>query len=286
LDYYDLVSQSIDYIERNLTNKITLRDIAASANLSVSHLYRVFPALTGHTVGQYIRKRRLSEAAGQLKGFESTIGIALEYQFETQEGFIRSFKALFGVTPGEYRRHPTTLPLYRRADITRQKGEMLMQPNMIVRQFTLIGMESEIDLNAEFSDRIQELTGALKLRLPEIVAENTPARIINLWYMKFNETNGINEPATYFFTGIEAAENAAPPSGMTLKKLPSSLFAVFGEKQRGTVGGPDGYAYRRWLPESGYALNEEIPGDFEVYPDSVHIGYDDECEIYIPVCKM
>jgi predicted transcriptional regulator YdeE len=33
-------------------------------------------------------------------------------------------------------------------------------------------------------------------------------------------------------------------------------------------------------------LNEEIPGDFEVYPDSVHIGYDDECEIYIPVCKM
>lgn len=285
MDYYELIARAVDYIERNLTEEITLEDIAASANLSIAHLYRVFPIFFGRTVGQYIRQRRLSEAAVLLNSQKSSMDIALEYRFETQEGFIRSFKAMFGITPGEYRKYPAALPLYHRANIKKQTGDIVMNPNMTVKQFTLIGMEAKIDLNTDFSVQIQELTNAIKSRFHEITSAGDSARIINYWYMKFEQSACLNEPSTCFFTGIEAPSDAVVPNGMTLQKLPSSLYAVFKEKQRGTVGGPEGYAYRLWLPDSGYALNDDIPGDFEVYPDSVHIGYDDACEIYIPVCN-
>lgn len=286
MDYYDLISHSIDYIERNLTSKMTLGDIAASANLSVSHLYRVFPALTGHTIGQYIRQRRLSDAAEQLKGTKSAIDIAFEYQFETQEGFIRSFKAMFGITPGEYRRNPVAIPIYRRANIVKpQKGGIIMQPQIVRKQFNLIGVECEIDLNSDFSPQLVALTDTLLKHIGEIPTQRPSPHIVNMWYSKFNGDAPCAEPVTFFFTGIEVSPFSSPTAGFIEKHLPESLYAAFTEPQRGTVGGPDGTAYRLWLPESGYILNEEIPGDLEVYPDSVHIGYDDVCEIYIPVCK-
>lgn len=288
MDYYAMMAAAIDFMERNLTRDIALEEIAASAGLSLPHLYRIFPVFAGCTPGQYIRRRRLSEAA-ELLGAQGSVGmidVALDYQFESQEGFIRAFKAMFEVTPGEYRRNPVAIPLYRRANIIQpqKEGIVIMQPQIVKKQFNLIGLECEIDLNSDFSSQLAALTDALLMRVGEIPALLPPPHIVNMWYPKFEDGASDAEPATCFFTGVEAAPDAPLPEGFIGKRLPESLFAVFVEQQRGTVGGPDGYAYQSWLPDSGYLLNDQIPGDLEEYPDLVYIGYDAACRIYIPIC--
>lgn len=285
MDYYDSISRAIDYVELHLKENLSLHDIAAQAYLSVSHFYRIFPAMTGCTVGQYIRRRRLSEAVYSLRGGKRILDIALEYQFESQESFSRAFKAMFNITPGKYRENPILIPLYHPARLRKnEKGEIFMHPEIILKQFTLLGIETQVDLNTDFTAQIIGLTNAFQQRISEIQSTLPPLRIINMWYPQFNSDSPTSEPVTIFFTGVEVSRQTTPPGGMVMKTFPESLYAVFLEKQRGIIGGPEGYAYKTWIPNSGYLLNDRIPGDLEEYADTVHVGYEDLCKIWIPIC--
>lgn len=101
----DTVQRAIDYIEDHLFESLELERIAGEAAMSVPNLYRLFYALTGHPIKDYIRKRRTSEAARQLRRSNMPIlEIALDCGFETYQTFTKSFKKLTGLTPGMYRR--------------------------------------------------------------------------------------------------------------------------------------------------------------------------------------
>lgn len=289
MNYADSISRSVAYIELHLNEKIALPDIAAQANLSIAHLYRIFPAFTGCTIGQYVRQRRMTEAARMLRENKRILDIALEYQFDSQESFTRAFKVMFGITPGEYRHKPVVIPVYLPAQISLdRKDEVVKQPEIVVKQLNLLGTETGIDLETDFTEQIAVLTEEIKLKLATVRHLVQPVRTINMWYPHFEDETATSEPVTMFFSGIEisaeiAAALGAASENLIVKAFPESLYAVFEERQRGTVGGPDGYAYRIWLPSSGYDLNERIPGDMEVYPDTEHTGYDDFCNIWIPV---
>ena len=99
------INRAINYIESNLTEAISLEDVSAVAGYSLFHFSRLFLELIGETPGDYIRKRRLSEAARELvSSRKSILDIALDYQFQSQEAFSRSFKRLFRASPGIYRK--------------------------------------------------------------------------------------------------------------------------------------------------------------------------------------
>ena len=63
MDYHQRIQQSLDFVENHLTQPVGLAEIAGRAYCSLTHFYRVFRALTGCTVKEYVRRRRLSEAA-------------------------------------------------------------------------------------------------------------------------------------------------------------------------------------------------------------------------------
>lgn len=99
------VQRAIDYIEAHLGEHIESERIAAAAYMSLPHLYRIFYAATGHTVMDYIRKRRISQAADALRhSRDPVLDIALQSGFESYRTFASSFKRSTGVTPGMYRR--------------------------------------------------------------------------------------------------------------------------------------------------------------------------------------
>jgi AraC-like DNA-binding protein len=103
--YDDKIHESLDFIEKNLTNTIRLEELSNIVYLSKYHYHRLFHALTGDSVKRYISKRRMAEAARELATTPSRIlDIALKYQFGSQEAFTRAFKRLYGMAPGEYRR--------------------------------------------------------------------------------------------------------------------------------------------------------------------------------------
>lgn len=122
MDYKEIIQESIDYIENNIKEKILLEDLAKMAFLSKFHYHRIFSTIVGETVMDYVRKRRLSEAAKELvESNEKIINIALKYQFSSQESFTRAFKKMFDISPGEFRRTQVNVLLYRKIDTSYNK---------------------------------------------------------------------------------------------------------------------------------------------------------------------
>ena len=108
MDYVKQLEKAILFIEDNLKENIKVEDVASQAGYSYYHFHRIFEALVGETVGNYLRSRRLTRAANDLLYSENNIlDIALGYQFESQEAFNRAFKKVFKVTPGTYRKNRT-----------------------------------------------------------------------------------------------------------------------------------------------------------------------------------
>ena len=100
------IFQSLNMIEERIQEKLTVGAIAESIHFSKYHYQRMFREAVGDSVMGYVARRRMSLAAGELAGTDSTgLEIALKYGYDSHEGFTRSFKAYMGVTPTEYRKY-------------------------------------------------------------------------------------------------------------------------------------------------------------------------------------
>ena len=96
---------SIDFIESRLTEAIDIGELAQQAFFSKTHYQRLFRAIVGEPVMEYVKNRRLQLAGRDVHaGSTSILDIALKYGYDSHEGFTRAFKAYFGVTPSEYRK--------------------------------------------------------------------------------------------------------------------------------------------------------------------------------------
>lgn len=94
------------WIEHNLDQSLLLDDVANKAGYTKWYFQRLFKKVTGVTLASYIRARRLTKAAVELRLTKKTIlEIALKYQFDSQQSFTRRFKYIFKVTPSYYRRN-------------------------------------------------------------------------------------------------------------------------------------------------------------------------------------
>lgn len=94
------------YIDTHLAEPLDLAILASVAHASPWHFHRVFQGMTGETLGECVRRRRLETAARRLLATppEAALRIALEVGFGSAEAFTRAFKAHFGVTPTAWRR--------------------------------------------------------------------------------------------------------------------------------------------------------------------------------------
>ena len=102
---YSIIQQSIEYIEANLHEDLTLETIACNAGFSKYHYHRLFSKATGVNIAEYIRYRRMANAAGRLLFTgEPILEIALHYRFHSQESFARTFKTVYHLPPGKYRK--------------------------------------------------------------------------------------------------------------------------------------------------------------------------------------
>lgn len=101
----EIIKELLLWIEVNLEKPLLLDDVAIRSGYTKWHLQRVFKQATGLTLASYIRGRRLTKAATELRLTKlPVLTVALRYQFDSQQSFTRRFKATFGVTPTEYRK--------------------------------------------------------------------------------------------------------------------------------------------------------------------------------------
>ncbi len=91
---------ALDYIEANIDGDISIKRAAEAAASSPFHFQCMFSMLTGMTVADYIRKRRLTLSAQELAaGKCRVIDAALKYGYKTPESFSKAFRKLHGITP-------------------------------------------------------------------------------------------------------------------------------------------------------------------------------------------
>lgn len=116
---WDSIQNSIKWIEDNLSEKIEMEALAGIAYLSPFYFQRLFNRLVGKPVMEYVKLRRLANAADYLAANHGRIiDTALSFGFESHETFTRSFKAAYGMTPEEYRANPRPLSHFLKPDIS------------------------------------------------------------------------------------------------------------------------------------------------------------------------
>lgn len=126
-----LLKNLLSAIENNIKEDITSNILAAEHSLSVGHLERLFKQAFNSTLGSYIRSRKLAASFNDLlKTNENIMEIALEYNFEFEQSYIRSFKREFGITPGNFRktgRIINIIPPFCHLDVNKLQDNMLLE---------------------------------------------------------------------------------------------------------------------------------------------------------------
>jgi AraC family transcriptional regulator len=104
-EYERRINRVIDYVQAHLDDDLTLERLAEIAAFSPFHFHRVFAAITGETLSDFIRRVRIERAAGALVSLPETsvLEIALRYGFSSAATFARSFKAHFGMSATQWR---------------------------------------------------------------------------------------------------------------------------------------------------------------------------------------
>ena len=102
-----------DYIENNLNKNITLYELAKCSNYSPWYSAKLFKEYIGKGPFEYIRLIRLSKSALELRDNDKrVVDVALDFVFDSHEGFTRAFKREFGITAQKYKKSKPPIYLY------------------------------------------------------------------------------------------------------------------------------------------------------------------------------
>lgn len=290
MDWVESLWRALDYMETHLRENIGVEEAAQAAFLSPFYLQKGFKILTGYTVGEYLRCRRLYCAGLELvSGEERVIDLALRYGYDTPESFAKAFRRFHGCSPRQVREGTGTLRpfLPLTISITLQGGKDMDYKLEAMETLTLIGIRRQIPFESsygvipdfwdEFCQRCQ--TGQ---NPPDVQAAV--------------EANNIGEfglcavgcPEDQFFDyWIAGIYRGGPvPKGLGTITLPALTWAKF----RCVGPLPSGlqtvntYLFKEWLPGNPeYTIAQEI--SLEWYSEGDPSAADYESGIWVPVVK-
>ena len=285
------IRTAIGYIEDHLEEDVTPRDVAERVYLSPFLLQRGFAFMTGYGMAEYIRNRRLYQAALDLKQTEDkVVDIALRYGYETPESFAKAFSRFHGATPSQVRAGAgfrTFLPL--KVSMTVQGGEQMEYRIEPMFPFRVIGFQKEFDEETAYEEIPRFWDEVFRKYGDSVFAGNEPANP----YERALADNHIGEYGIciddvgdgrfrYLVAGRYAGGEV--PEGMVLYEFPRGEWAVF------DCVGPIPEAlqdlntriFREWLPGNP---EYELRGNANVewYGMGDQTGPDYRSAVWVPV---
>jgi AraC family transcriptional regulator len=231
----NLLRQAIDYMEDHLHSTIEIDQISKAAMSSKYHFQRMFHALTGFTVTEYVRNRRLTLAAEELVGTESrVIDIALKYGYESPEAFSKAFQRMHGVTPSSAKKKNVKLKAFPRISFQIQiKGETEMNYRIVEeRALKVVGAVVRIieEASKEIPVFVKQIwkDGTIG-RINEVIGKPTESLLFGYHY-DYSE-----DGSKRYMMGHELPAGTEVPEEFTILDLPSQTYAVF-EGREHTIG--------------------------------------------------
>jgi AraC family transcriptional regulator len=283
------MNRALRYIEENLADEMDMKEVARIALCSEYHFRKMFSFLSGVSLSEYIRRRRLTLAAFELQTKEAKIiDIALKYGYHSPDSFARAFQNLHGITPSEARNNGQPLKAYPR--MTFQliiKGGNEMNFRIENKEaFRIIGIKKRVGIvfhgvNPEIASMWASLDEEA-IRLLKGLSNVAPLGLISA---STNFSEGRMEEKGELDHYIGAASTKECPVHLAQLEVRASEWAVFEAVGRF----PDalqevwGRIYSEWFPSSQY---EQIEGPEMLWNESKDIASPTfKSEIWIPVKK-
>lgn len=226
--HFESVLKGINFIEDNLKEEINISDIASKTGFSKFHFIRIFKGISKDTIFEYIRKRRLTDAAIDLIETDMPIiDIAFKYAYNSQEAFTRAFENYYGVPPKKYKKLGVHLSNLYKIKITEE--DLKLKNEAIKLQYKIIERKEFYIIGMEYTGKNS------KKEVPKLFNEF----ISNIYKIKGDivydglyglDTCNENFDKTEEFTclvGVEVSNIDVIPEGMVIRKVRSNKYAIF-----------------------------------------------------------
>ncbi|MFD5112472.1 GyrI-like domain-containing protein [Streptomyces sp. NPDC058391] len=279
------LNQAMEHIEGHLDQRIEVAELARIALTSEYHLRRLFSALAGIPLSEYIRRRRLTVAGAEvLAGERTLLAVAVRYGYGSGEAFARAFRAVHGVGPGEARRTGAALHSQPRMSFRLiVEGSGSMRYRVVEKEeFRVVGKKARVPLvhegmNPAIASFIRGI-GQETLRQIEELSDGEPKGIVSA---SDNLADSRAEGTELdYYHGV--VTRSAAPEGMDTLTVPAGMWAVF--ENSGPFPQALQYLWRdvftQWFPSNPYRSR---PGPeilrTRLSPDAAQA----DAELWIPV---
>ncbi|WP_079525589.1 AraC family transcriptional regulator [Halobacillus hunanensis] len=285
MGWVESLQRTIDYIEEHLLDHLTVDNIAKQANASPFHFQRIFSLLTDMSMGEYIRRRRLTLAAQDLIHTDmKIINLAFKYGFDTPEAFTKAFRRQHGVSPSQARKYMGKLQSYNRLVIqVSLKGAVPMKYQVVEKEdFQVVGIKKEFSIeNGENLLKIPDMWDQVNSDgTTNLLVDLNNGSIDGVLGVCDTSNKGSSDKMEYW---IAAAYDGKPQEGLLKLDVPAAKWAVF--EVHGAM--PDAMQkvwkqiFSEWFPSNGYE-HAGTP-ELEVYTDDDPSSPNCYSEIWIPV---
>ncbi len=282
MQWLDSMNNAVAYLEDNMAAKVDMDEVARVALSSRYHFQRMFLALCGLPVGEYVRSRRLTLAAQELsQGGVRVLDVALRYGYETPEAFAKAFSRFHGVPPSAAREPGVRLrSVSRLSFVLTVKGVTPMEYQLINKEaFRVVGKA----LRVPMSD------GGHSVSIPKFWDEVMNDGTFNTLMAIADTTDSLGLCANFapdmssfdYIIGVFSKDGAIPAGCVELNVKPYK-WAVF--ETRGTmpkaIQDLNVRVFQEWFPSSGYQ-HDDGP-DIELYPEG-EVNDDYMTQVWVPI---
>ena len=289
MDLLRNMNRALDYIEENLTNDIDFREVARLALCSEYHFKRMFSFLAGITLSEYIRRRRLTLAAFELKDSNiKVIDVAIKYNYSSPDSFTRAFQNLHGITPFEAKKSGSSLKAFPKMTFQLSiKGGNEMNYRVEKKEdFHIVGIKERVPIifhgvNPKIAAMWESLNDETIRELKEL-SNVTPLGLLSA-SVNFSEGRMEEKGQLDHYIGVATTKDC--PDHLVQLEVLAGTWAVFE-----AVGPfPDtlqdvwGRIYSEWFPASTY---EQVEGPEILWNEHKNVTSPTfKSEIWIPVLK-
>ena len=153
MDWLKSWNEALDHLEQNLDGEVSLEELGRLAGCSPYHFQRMFSYLAGVPLKEYIRRRRMTHAAADLRQGDKVLDVALRYGYDSPTAFNRAFQAVHGVAPSLAKQDGVKLKAFPRICFKFVlKGDTEMEYQIVRREeFRIVGFRMPLPMDAEES---------------------------------------------------------------------------------------------------------------------------------------
>ena len=274
-----LFNDTVNYIETVLDGEIDEKKISSLSGYSYPMFSRLFSMLTEITLSEYIRTRRLTEAAIDLRDTdEKIIDIAMKYGYESPDAFGAAFKKFHGFTPSEVKEGKPFKLVSRIRLALSVKGGRSMDIKIEKKQAFKVAGYNEQDINSSLCPNVwDKLYGKYS---HEELAGLGKGESVGVCH-DVGSPDRINYMAGYITTDIEKAKDM----GLEVLEVDEAEYAVVNltGKVPECIHAGWKYLMEVFFPEHGY-IHSGKP-DFEYYFKGDMHSSDYKMELWVPLVK-